>query len=259
MAIGKVEMRIHVQGKDFLVKVPAKPAVVEEEDRLQGMEAQLRELAAEVAALRETVQAQRLAELTQAKPLRIGIVDAEAVFSRVFLELVEEEQAEREAKVEEIRSLAAESAAAKIKPATYQKRYLALQAELARARLHILLAMLDLMIIAPAFAPMEEELILLQAGAQQLGSRLEEALALTPAELPSLIQQLDAEIQRLDHLLTQIAAAKILEISQEVAREMTMDILLRTKDVVLFYREAVVMDFSPVIEARLRALFRERR
>ncbi len=260
MPSGEVELRIHIKMKERVFEAPTKPAEVDEEDRLQRLEAQLRELAAEVAALRETVQAQaqRLVELAQARPLRIGIVDIEAVFSHVFLELVKEERAAMEAKAEEIRSLEAEYAAGRIKPATYEKRYLALQAEFVQARLHILLAMLNLMITAPAFAPMEEELILLQAEVQRLGSQLEEALTLAPAELPSLLQQLAAEIQRLDHLLTQLAAAKILEIAQEIAREMEMDIVLRTKYVVLFYREAVVVDLSPAVEARLRALFRER-
>jgi len=69
------------------------------------------------------------------------------------------------------------------------------------------------------------------------------------------LQQLQAAFQQLDQLLTQVAAVKILEISQQVAKEKGYDIVLRTKDVVMFRRESTVIDLSSDVEGRLWAVF----
>jgi len=264
---GEMELRIQLKGKERVFEAPAKPAVAEEEDRLQRLEAQLQELAEEVAALRETVQAQaqRLAELAQARPLRIGVVDVEAVFSQAFLAEVQEERAAMEAKVQAILVLQAEYTAGEIEPATYMARYLALQAELVQTKLHILQAMLDRMLALPGFAPLREELGALQREAQRLHTEAEALMTKAkapvgePTELRERLQKLHEEVQRLDHHLTQLAAVKILEIARQVAEETGMDLVLRTQDVVLYHREAEVIDLSPAVEARLRALFQEGR
>ncbi|MEN3009561.1 MAG: hypothetical protein ABDI20_01015, partial [Candidatus Bipolaricaulaceae bacterium] len=66
--------------------------------------------------------------------------------------------------------------------------------------------------------------------------------------------QVQAAFQQVDQLLTQAAAAKILRVAQEVAREQGFHLVLRTKDVVLYFA-APVADLSEDVEARLRRLF----
>jgi Skp family chaperone for outer membrane proteins len=68
-------------------------------------------------------------------------------------------------------------------------------------------------------------------------------------------QQLQSAFQQLDQLLTQAAAAKIVEIAQQVAREKGFDLVLRKKDVLIYYDSSTVADISGEVEGRLWNLF----
>ena len=68
-------------------------------------------------------------------------------------------------------------------------------------------------------------------------------------------QQLQSAFQQLDQLLTQAAAAKIVEIAQQVAREKGFDLVLRKKDVLIYYNSGTVSDISGDVEGRLWNLF----
>ena len=68
-------------------------------------------------------------------------------------------------------------------------------------------------------------------------------------------QQLQSAFQQLDQLLTQAAAAKIVEIAQQVAREKGFDLVLRKKDVLIYYDSSTVSDISGDVEGRLWNLF----
>jgi acyl dehydratase len=49
-----------------------------------------------------------------------------------------------------------------------------------------------------------------------------------------------------------------LEISQQVAQEQGYDIVLRTKDVVMYQRAPAISDLTPEVEKRLQNLFPSR-
>ncbi|HPD06369.1 MAG TPA: hypothetical protein PLC08_00590 [Candidatus Bipolaricaulis sp.] len=193
--------------------------------------------------------------------LRVGVVDAETLFTRVFLPQVQTERAAMEAKARDIQTLQADYAAGKIKLDAYQQRYLRLQAELIQASLQVNLAMLDKMIASPGFLTLRADLQSLRTQAQPIVDEVEKTVKeaqvtiLDMAGFNERLQQLQTAFQQLDQLLTQVAAAKILEITQQVANEKGYDLVLRTKDVVMFRRESTVIDLSSDVEGRLWALF----
>ncbi len=193
--------------------------------------------------------------------LKVGIVDAETLFTRVFLPQVQTERAVMEAKAREIQALQADYAAGRIRLDVYQQRYLRLQAEFLQASLRVNLAMLDKMIASPGFLNLRSDLETLRTQAKPLEAEAETAVKeaqvtiLDMAGFSERLQQIQAAFQQLDQLLSQVAAVKIVEITQQVAREKGYDIVLRTKDVVMFRREPTVIDLSSDVEGRLWNVF----
>ncbi len=219
-------------------------------------EAQLQSLQSRVEELVEQVEV-----WAASRPLKIGVVDAEAAFQSVFLSQVAAERAALEAKIEEIQALHADFAAGRIEAEAYPQLHARLQAELVQLRLEVISTMLEKMLASPGFVNLRAELQGLRARAAAL--RVEVAHMLTQAreapedvaEFAHRLNELSNAVQELDQWLTQVAAAKILEITQQVAREQGFDLVLRTKDVVMYQRAGVVLDLTPVVEAQLRRLF----
>lgn len=196
--------------------------------------------------------------------LRIGVVDAETLFTRVFLPQVQTERAAMEGKARDIQALQADYAAGKLQLATYQQRYLRLQAELVQASLNVNMAMLEKMIASPGFLNMRSDLEAVRTQARPIVDEVEKTVREAQVTILDMqgfserLQQLQAAFQQLDQLLTQVAAAKMVEITQQVAREKGYDLVVRTKDVVMFRRESTVVDLSSDVEGRLWGLFPSR-
>lgn len=193
--------------------------------------------------------------------LKIGIVDAENLFQRVFLPQVQTERSGMEAKAREIQTLQADFSAGKIKQDVYQQRNARLQAELIQTQLKVNMTMLNKMIASPGFANLRTDLEALRTQASPLETEVANLVKQAQVTILDLtgfanqLAQLQAAFQQLDQLLTQVAAVKILEITQQIAREKAYDIVLRTKDVVMYRREGAIVDLSSDVEGRLWGLF----
>ncbi len=117
------------------------------------------------------------------------------------------------------------------------------------------------MIASSGFANIRAELQNLRDQAKPLADQVEslveqaQVVILDYTAFLSQVQQLQTAFQQVDQLLTQLAATKILKISQQVASEQGYDLVLRTKDVVMSRAPAVVVDLTPEVERALRALF----
>lgn len=223
--------------------------------------AKLAERVAKVESGQRELETRLAGVTTGGAGLRIGIVDAETLFTRVFLPQVQAERAAMEAKARDIQALQADYQAGKIKLDAYQQRYLRLQAEYIQAAVTVNLTMLDKMIASPGFLNLRADLENVRTQARpisdEVGKAVREAQVtiLDPQGFSERLTQLQAAFQQLDQLLTQVAAVKILEISQQIAREKGYDLVLRTKDVVMFRRESTVVDLSSDVEGRLWGLF----
>lgn len=226
--------------------------------RLNALAKELEGLAGRLAAL-EAEQAKALAELA-GLGVRIGVVDAEALFVQVFLPQVGAERAALQAKAQAHQELQARRAQGQIPSPAYEQEYARRQAEALQAQARVNTAMLERLLASPGFAAFHADL---QKVRDQALTWAEEADALVrQAQVAVLdyaaffnqIQQLQAAFQQVDQLLTQVAAMKILEISQQVAQEEGYHLVLRVKDVVM-YRVEPVVDLTKEVEKRLWALF----
>lgn len=193
--------------------------------------------------------------------LKIGLVDAENLFTRVFLPQVAAERSALQAKTQAIQDLQTKYAQGQIRQDAYQAQYAKLQAEHLQAQVRVNMSMLDKMIASPGFADLRAELQNLRDQAKPLADQVEGLVKQTQVTILDYttffnqLQQLQTAFQQVDQLLTQVAAVKILGISQLVAQEQGFDLVLRTKDVVMYYRAAAVVDLTPEVEKRLWNLF----
>ncbi|MBC7099790.1 hypothetical protein H5T52_11920 [Candidatus Bipolaricaulota bacterium] len=222
-------------------------------------------LAKDLGALQARVQALEAKVATSPTPagtaIKIGVVDAETLFTRVFLPQVAAERSALQAKVQAIQDLQSKYAQGQIKQDAYQQQYAKLQAEYLEAQVQVNMSMLDKMIASPGFANLRADLQNLRDQAKPLTDQV--ANLVKQAQVTILdytaffnqLQQLQNAFQQVDQLLTQVAAAKILEISQQVAQEQGYDMVLRTKDVVMFQRAPAITDLTPEVEKRLWNLF----
>ncbi len=223
-------------------------------DRVGAVESRLSLVEGRVARLESS-------PTTGGTALKIAIVDAEDLFQKVFLPQVATERAAMEAKAREIQALQADFAAGRIKQDVYQQRYARLQAELIQAQLQVNMSMLNKMIASPGFLNLKADLESLRTQAAPLEAEVANMVREAQVTILDLtgftnrLAQLQATFQQLDQLLTQVAAVKILEVTQQVAKEKGFDFVVRTKDVVMYRREGAITDLSPDVEGRLYALF----
>ncbi|MCX7844062.1 MAG: OmpH family outer membrane protein [Candidatus Bipolaricaulota bacterium] len=224
-------------------------------------------LARDLGALQARVQTLegRVANLpaaaAAAPALKVGVVDAENLFTTVFLPQVAAERSALQAKAQAIQDLQARYAQGQIKADAYQQQYARLQAEYLQGQVRVNMAMLDKMIASPGFANLRADLQVLRDQAKPLADQVDalvkqaQVTILNVTDFLAQVQQLQAAFQQVDQLLTQVAAVKILEISQQVAMELGYDIVLRTKDVVMYQRAPAVANLTPEVEKRLWNLF----
>lgn len=222
-------------------------------------------LAKDLGALQSLVQA--LEAKVSALPtatgpaIKIGVVDAETLFTRVFLPQVAAERSTLLAKGQAIQDLQTRYVQGQIKPDAYQQQYAKLQAEYLQAQVNVNMSMLEKMIASPGFANLRADLQNLRDQAKPLADEVADlvkqaqVVILDYTTFFNRLQQLQNAFQQVDQLLTQVAAAKILEISQQVAQEQGYDIVLRTKDVVMYQRAPTITDLTSEVEKRLWNLF----
>ncbi len=222
-------------------------------------------LAKDLGALQTRVQnvESKVANLpaSSASSLKVGLVDAETLFTRVFLPQVAAERNELQAKTQAIQDLQTKYAQGQIRQDAYQQQYAKLQAEHLRAQAEVNMAMLNKMIASPGFADLRTDLQNLRDQAKPFADQVEALVKQAQVTILDFttffnqLQQLQSAFQQVDQLLTQVAAVKILQLSQQVAQELGYDVVLRTKDVVMYWRSPSLTDLTPEVEKRLLNLF----
>ncbi|MCD5408403.1 SHOCT domain-containing protein [Candidatus Bipolaricaulota bacterium] len=219
------------------------------ESRIAGVESRLSTLEGRVAALPQEVG------------LKVAYVDAEELFMKVFLPKVDAERQAMILKQQEIQQLRARYLQGEISQEEYQQQGARLQVELLQAQLNVNLTMLDKMIASPGFANFRGDLERIRESARPLTAEVANLVQSAQLGIVYLegfmatYQQLQAAFQQLDQLLSRVAAAKIVEIAQQVAREQGLDLVLRKKDVLIYYNDQKITDISGEVEGRLWGLF----
>ncbi|MGC9530294.1 MAG: hypothetical protein ACP5G2_06810 [Candidatus Bipolaricaulaceae bacterium] len=225
-------------------------------DDTAALKDDVRDLETEISQLES-----QLAALPEGPGLKIGYVDAESLFIRVFLTQVESERQAMQRKQADIQSLQARYLQGEVTPDQYQQQVAKLRVELLQSQLAVDLSMLDKMIASAGFANFRSDLERIREQARPLEDQVKallESVEVAVVDMETFLaqyQQLSASFQQLDQLLTQAAAAKIVEIAQQVGDEEDYDLVLRKKDVLIYRQEGAVSDISPSVEQRLWNLF----
>ncbi len=216
-------------------------------------------LAQDVSALESRVD--ELEAREPAPPLRVSFVDAEGLFLDVFLPQVQAERQAMEQKQQEMLTLREGYQAGEIDQDEYEQEYLRLQTEALQAQLQVNLAMLEKMLASDGFVGIRGQLQQIRQQAEVLDAELERmreqsrAGVLDREGFMAQLQALQSPTQQLDQVLTQAAAAKIVELSQQVARDEGYDLALRKKEVVVYWDQDKVTDITPEVKPRLEQLF----
>ncbi|MBC7098893.1 hypothetical protein H5T52_07215 [Candidatus Bipolaricaulota bacterium] len=222
-----------------------------------ALQARIDDLESEVSSLED-----QLAALPQEGPgLKVAYVDAESLFVNVFLPQVEAQRQAMSQKQNEISSLQAKFLQGELGQEEYQQQAAKLRVELLQAQLNVDLTMLDKMIASPGFVNFRSDLERIREQARPLMDEVEKLLQTAQLGIVDMegfsaqYSQLSSAFQQLDQLLTQAAAAKIVELAQQVGKEQGYDLVLRKKDVLIYRDESKVADISGEVEKRLWGLF----
>ncbi len=206
----------------------------------------------------------KVGELQAVEPgsdFRIAFVDAEGLFFQVFLPQVEPERAAMEQAQQSIVSLRDRYNQGEIDQDGYEEEYLGLQTDALRAQLQVSLAMLEKMLASDGFVGFRAELQYIQQQAELLEAELERMREQSRAGIldregfMAQLQALQPPIQQLDDALTQAAAAKIVELSQQVARDEGYDLALRKREVIVYWDRDRIADITDEVKPLLEQLF----
>ncbi|MBC7344251.1 MAG: hypothetical protein H5U03_02280, partial [Clostridia bacterium] len=142
--------------REMLLSVaPCPPPTLEE--RVVALENGLQELKrayeVKIKALEERIIALEatIAALRAERKLKVGIIDAENLFTRVFLLQVAAERSVLQAKGQAIQDLQEKYSQGQINADAYQQEYAKLQAEYLQAQVQVNMSMLEKMIASPGF------------------------------------------------------------------------------------------------------------
>jgi chromosome segregation ATPase len=228
------------------------------ESKVSGLESRVGSVESQVSGLSD-----KISSLSggQGTGLKVAYVDAEGLFIKVFIPQVQSEREAVNQKQQEIQKLQGEYVQGKIKQDEYQQKAAQLQVELLKAQLKVDLDMLDKMIASAGFADFRGDLQKIKQQAQPLVDELDnlyQTAKVGIVDMQSFLsryQQLQSAFQQLDQLLTKAAAAKIVVIAQKVAKEKGFDLVVRKKDVIIYYDPNKVIDISGDVETQLWKLF----
>ncbi|MCD6128501.1 OmpH family outer membrane protein [Candidatus Bipolaricaulota bacterium] len=217
-----------------------------------ALETRLDDVESKISSLED-----QLASLPQGPGLKVAYVDAESLFVKVFLPQVEAERQAMAQKQGEIQNLQARYLQGELTQDQYQQQVAKLQVELLQAQLNVDLTMLDKMIASPGFVNFRGDLERIREQARPLVDEVKDLLQTAQLGIVDMevLLALESSFKQLDQLLTQAAAAKIVEIAQQVAKEKGFDLVLRKKDVLIYRNEETVTDISGDVEGRLWGLF----
>jgi len=195
---------------------------------------------------------------TQGGGLRIAYLDAEDAFT-VFLSAVSDLRQRIKDKQNEIAQLQQEFVNSTISKDDYQKQMGELQAELLDAQLAVDISTIEKMIASDGFADLRSDLQSLREEAQPLIDEMKDLVStakmgvIDPLEFQSRYDQVKNAFTQLDQLLTQAATAKIVQAANKVAIDKGYDLVLRTKNVIVYRNTAKLTDITDLVKHELES------
>jgi chromosome segregation ATPase len=219
------------------------------------------ELESQIASLRNNVVQplkDRVANLETKTtyPLNVAYLNAEDAFS-VFTDAVKDLRQKAVDKQAEIMQLQQQFMAGTISKEEYQNSSNQLQVELLQAQLNIDIGTIDRMIASPGFSDMHSDLQRLKEEAQPVVDEMKNLVStvrmevINPQEFQNRYTQVKNAFTQLDQLLTQAATSKIVMAAEKVAVENSYDLVLRSKNVIIYRNTAKLVDITDMVKTEL--------
>lgn len=227
-----------------------------------------KDLASEIADLKSQTEQlwstgieplkKRFVEL-EAKPiyaLNVAYLNAEEAF-KVFTDVVRDLRQRAADKQEEIAKLQQDYLADMISRDEYQGKLRQLQVELLKAQLDIDMGTINWMIQSSGFSDMRSDLEQLKEEAQpvldELSSLLETVRVgvVAPQEFENRYTQVKNAFTQFDQLITQAATTKIVEAANAVAVDNGYDLVLRSKNVIVYRNTARLTDITNMVKTEI--------
>jgi len=237
------------------------------EDRVAALEAQVGALQSQVQLLTlttsralETITSLETQvatlEANRATPLKVAYINAEDAFS-VFTDAVSDLRQRAIDKQGEIVKLQQQYMASTISKEHFDNQNNQLQAELLQAQLNIDLGTIDKMIASPGFTNMRSDLQRLKNEAQPVVDDMKKLVStvrvgvIDTTEFQNRYTQVKNAFTQLDQLLTQAATAKIVQAANNVAVDQGYDLVLRTKNVIVYRNTAKLTDITNLVKEEI--------
>jgi len=257
--VAKLETEIKKAREDYLATVTELESRVAQARK--GNAAQITELKAQAEQIWSTgiePLKKRLVELVS-KPtysLKVAYLNAGEAF-KVFTDAVRDLRQRAADKQEEIVNLRQEYLADMISKDEYQGGMHQLQVELLKAQLDIDMGTINLMIQSSGFSDMRSDLERLKEEAQpvldELSSLLETVRVgvVAPQEFENRYTQVKNAFTQFDGLLTQAATTKIVEAANTIAVDNGYDLVLRSKNVIIYRNTARLTDITEMVKTEI--------
>ena len=200
-----------------------------------------------------------IALLKQAGPsqsLKIAYMDAEQAFT-VFVLAVGDLRQRITDKTNEITQLQNDYNQGIISSEESQRRYFVLNAELLDARMTTAAGTLDRMIASDDFSDLRSALITLREEAQPLLDEINNLVstisigAIDSTEFSNRHSTLSAMFEQFDGYVTSAATQKLVQATDNVAREQGYDLVIRKKDVIMYRNDLTVDDITETVKAEI--------
>ncbi len=208
---------------------------------------------AQITALTNRVVA---LEANPATPLKVAYINAEDAFT-VFTDAVGDLRQRAIDKQGEIVKLQQQYMASTISKDDFDSQNNQLQVELLQAQLNIDLGTIDKMIASSGFSDMRNDLQRLKDEAQPVVDEMKNLVStvrvgvIDTTEFQNRYTQVKNAFTQLDQLLTQAATAKIVQAANNVAIDQGYDLVLRTKNVIVYRNTAKMTDITDLVKHEL--------
>jgi Skp family chaperone for outer membrane proteins len=205
----------------------------------------------EFSALQDEV-----ATLRQQGALRIAYVRVEEVFT-IFMDAVSDMRQRASDKAAEIVQLQQQFVQSTISREDYEQELIGLKAEFLDAQFAVQVTMIDTMIASEGFADIRAELTALKEEAQPIIDEMKNLLStarigvIDSAEFDGRYAQLETAYQQLDQLLVGAATVKVVAAAKEVALRRGFDVVLNSKNVLVYSDPASISDITDLVKAEL--------
>ena len=195
-------------------------------------------------------------EANTAIPLKVAYINAEDAFT-VFTDAVSYLRQRAIDKQGEIVRLQQQYMASTISKDDFDSQNNQLQVELLQAQLNIDLGTIDKMIASSGFSDMRNDLQRLKDEAQPVVDEMKNLVStvrvgvIDTTEFQNRYTQVKNAFTQLDQLLTQAATAKIVQAANNVAIDQGYDLVLRTKNVIVYRNTAKLTDITELVKAEI--------